>query len=202
MATCTHLLAVSCGFERFIHIWCLASETTLEGAEVDRCGRHRQHAAGTPGFTVLAAQHLPPPDDRRRRLAVCFVPCFRLPRHSDVQERTVSHSLYPRGMARHECQRPERTHMPLWPIGASSQLVRPLAAKLTGNGRLWAVRLLRKAKLTRCKRSGGSLHQVAGIWHGRPDVVAWSTMRCLQRARQGIAEFLHQMHRECSTRQS
>jgi hypothetical protein len=48
MATCTHLLAVSCGFERFIHIWCLASETTLEGAEVDRCGRHRQHAAGTP----------------------------------------------------------------------------------------------------------------------------------------------------------
>jgi hypothetical protein len=73
MATCTHLLAVSCGFERFIHIWCLASETTLEGAEVDRCGRHRQHAAGTPGFTVLAAQHLPPPDDRRRRLAVCFV---------------------------------------------------------------------------------------------------------------------------------
>jgi hypothetical protein len=55
-----------------------------------------QHAARTPGLTVLAAQHLPPPDDTRRRRCAsfhvsvsratsmprngpCLTPCFLMP---------------------------------------------------------------------------------------------------------------------------
>ena len=87
------LPTVSCGLERFIHIWCLASETTLEGAEVDRCCRHGQHVAGHPGLTVLACATFAAAR-RQETPLVCFVPCFRLPRHFHVQERTVSHSLY------------------------------------------------------------------------------------------------------------